>query len=47
MKKIIQTFLPIFILISQVFAIAGFGAQLGQSMFSVEESSRRLSVPGV
>ena len=26
MKKIIQTFLPIFILSSQVFAIAGFGA---------------------
>ena len=47
MKKIIQTFLPIFILSSQVFAIAGFGAQLGQSMFSVEENSPTLSVPGV
>ena len=47
MKKIIQMFLPIFILSSQVFAIAGFGAQLGQSMFSVEESSPTLSVPGV
>ena len=47
MKKLIQTFLPIFILSSQVFAIAGFGAQLGQSMFSVEESSPTLSVPGV
>ena len=47
MKKIIQTFLPIFILSSQVFAIAGFGAQLGQSMFSVEESSPTFSVPGV
>ena len=47
MKKIIQTFLPIFILSSQVFAIAGFGAQFGQSMFSVEESSPTFSVPGV
>ena len=47
MKKLILSFLPIFILSSQVFAIAGFGAQLGQSMFSVEESSPTLSVPGV
>ena len=47
MKKLIQSFLPIFILSSQVFAIAGFGAQLGQSMFSVEESSPTFSVPGV
>ena len=46
MKKIIQIFLPIFILSSQVFAIAGFGAQLG-NMFSVEESSPTLSVEGV
>ena len=46
MKKLIQTFLPIFILSSQVFAIAGFGAQLG-NMFSVEESSPTLSVEGV
>ena len=47
MKKLILSFLPIFILSSQVFAIAGFGAQLGQSMFSVDESSPTLSVPGV
>ncbi len=47
MKKLILSFLPIFILSSQVFAIAGFGLQVGQSMFSVEESSPTLSVPGV
>jgi len=47
MKKIIQSFLPIFILSSQVFAIAGFGLQVGQSTFSVKESSPTISVPGV
>ena len=47
MKKLIQILLPFYIISSQVFAIAGFGAQLGQSMFSVDESSPTLSVPGV
>ena len=47
MKKIIQSFLSIFILSSQVFAIAGFGLQVGQSTFSVKESSPTISVPGV
>ena len=47
MKKLIQSFLPIFILSSQVFAIAGFGLQVGQSTFSVKESSPTISVPGV
>ncbi len=44
MKKIIQSFLPIFILSSQVFAIAGFGLQVGQNMFSVKESSPTINV---
>ena len=47
MKKIIQTFLPIFILSSQVFAIAGFGLQVGQNMFSVKESSPTINIPNV
>ena len=44
MKKIIQTFLPIFILSSQVFAIAGFGLNLNKSMYSVAESTSSLKV---
>jgi len=47
MKKIIQSFLSIFILSSQIFAIAGLGLQVGQSTFSVKESSPTISVPGV
>jgi len=47
MKKLIQSFLPIFIISSQVFAIAGFGLQVGQSTFSVKESSPTISVSGV
>ncbi len=42
MKKIIQTFLPIFILSSQVFAIAGFGLNLNQSQFSVDAKTTSL-----
>ena len=42
MKKIIQTFLPIFILSSQVFAIAGFGLNLNQSQFSVDAKTTLL-----
>jgi len=44
MKKIIQSFLPIFILSSQVFAIAGFGLQVGQSTFSVDKSTSPLLI---
>ena len=47
MKKIIQSFLSIFILSSQIFAIAGLGLQVGQSTFSVKESSTTISVSGV
>jgi len=47
MKKIIQTFLPIFILSSQVFAIAGFGLNLNKSMYSVAESTSSLKVATV
>ena len=47
MKKIIQTFLPIFILSSQVFAIAGFGLNLNKSMYSVAESTSLLTVENV
>jgi len=47
MKKLIQTFLPIYILSSQVFAIAGFGLQVGQNVFSVKESYPTISVPNV
>ena len=43
MKKLIQTFLSIYILSAQVFAIAGFGLQVGQNMFSVKESSPAIS----
>ena len=47
MKKIIQSFLPIFILSSQVFAIAGFGLNLNKSMYSVAESTSSLKVETV
>ena len=46
MKKIIQTFLPIFILSSQVFAIAGFGLNLNQSQFSVDAKTTSLGAFG-
>jgi len=42
MKKIIQSFLPIFILSSQVFAIAGFGLNVNQSQFSVDAKTTLL-----
>ena len=44
MKKLIQSFLPIFILSSQVFAIACFGLNLNKSMYSVAESTSSLKV---
>ena len=46
MKRLIQLLLPI-IICSQLFAIAGFGLQMGQSTFSVKESFPDMSVPGV
>ena len=47
MKKLIQSFLSIFILSSQVFAIAGFGLNLNKSMYSVAESTSLLTVENV
>ena len=47
MKKLIRSFLPIFILSSQVFAIAGFGLNLNKSMYSVAESTSSLKVETV
>ena len=47
MKKLIQIFLPIFIISSQVFAIAGFGLHLDRSMYSVAESTTPLTVGDV
>ena len=46
MKKLIQSFLPIFILSSQVFAIAGFGLNLNQSQFSVDAKTTSLDAFG-
>ena len=47
MKKLIQTFLPILIITTQVFAIAGFGLHLDGSMYSVAETTTPLTVGGV
>jgi len=47
MKKLIQILLPIFIINSQVLAIAGFGLHLDRSMYSVAESTTPLTVGGV
>jgi hypothetical protein len=44
MKKTIQSFLPIIILSSQVFAIAVFGINLNQSMFSIDKSTSPLLI---
>ena len=44
MKKLIQKFLPILIISSQVFAIAGFGLHLDKSMYSVAETTSSLKV---
>ena len=44
MKKLIQIFLPFFIISSQVFAIAGFGLHLDRSMYSVAEATTPLIV---
>ena len=47
MKKLIQILLPIFIINSQVLAIAGFGLHLDRSMYSVAETTTPLTVGGV
>ena len=47
MKKIIQKILPILVINSQVFAIAGFGLHLDRSMYSVAETTTPLTVGGV
>ena len=47
MKKLIQILLPIFIINSQVLAIAGFGLHLDRSMYSVSKSTTPLTVGGV
>ena len=47
MKKLIQSFLSIFILSSQVFAIAGFGLNLNKSMYSVAESTSSLKFENI
>ena len=44
MKKLILSFLPIFILSSQVFAIAGFGISANQSLFNVDASTSDLTL---
>ena len=44
MKKIIRSFLPILIIISQVFAIAGFGISANQSLFNVDANTSDLTL---
>ena len=46
MKKLIQILLPIFIINSQVLAIAGFGLHLDRSMYSVAETTTPLIAGG-
>jgi hypothetical protein len=46
MKKLIQIFLPFFIISSQVFAIAGFGLNLNQTMFSVDAKTNAIGTVG-
>ena len=47
MKKLFKIFGPFFIIITQVFAIAGFGLHLDRSMYSVAETTTPLAVGGV
>ena len=42
MKKLIQSLLSIFIINSQVFAIAGFGLNLNKTMFSVDAKTNSI-----
>ena len=46
MKKLIQIFLPLFIISSQVFAIVGFGLNLNQTMFSVDAKTNSIGTVG-
>jgi len=46
MRKIIQTFLPILVISSQVFAIAGFGLNLNQTMFSIDAKTNSIGTAG-
>ena len=46
MRKIIQTFLPILVISSQVFAIAGFGLNLNQTMFSIDAKTNSIGTIG-
>ena len=46
MKKLIRSFLPILVICSQVFAIAGFGLHLDRSMYSVAETTTPLIAGG-
>ena len=46
MKKLIQIFLPLFIISSQMFAIAGFGLNLNQTMFSVDAKTNSIGTVG-
>ena len=44
MNKLINSLIPLFIISSQVFAIAGFGLNLNQSMFSIDKSTSPLLI---
>ena len=46
MKILTQSFLPIFILTSQMFAIAGFGLNLNQTMFSIDAKTNSIGTVG-
>ena len=46
MKKLIQILLPILIISSQMFAIAGFGLNLNQTMFSVDAKTNSIGTVG-
>ena len=45
MNKLIKSLIPLFIITSQVFAIAGFGISANQSLFNVDASTSDLTLP--
>ena len=47
MNKLIKSLIPLFIISSQVFAIAGFGLNLNKSMYSVAESTSSLKFENI
>ena len=47
MNKLIKSLIPLFIISSQVFAIAGFGLNLNKSMYSVVESTSSLKFENI